>query len=118
MHTNPLQEILNRLDYDILDYVETKRRGHEELLPQKAQDIGRSVARLIEARMSAPEAAHAALDRWREESLCGYADSHLVSLGLHLIHSIDRHIEMSKPLSAPARLPEKPNPLAQAAGAH
>ena len=118
MHTNPLQEMLNRLDYDILDYVETKRRGHEELLPQKARDIGRSVARLIEARLAEPDAAHAAFDRWQEESLYGYADIHLVSLGLHLIHSIDRHIEMSKPLPAPARLPEKPSPLAQAAGAH
>jgi post-segregation antitoxin (ccd killing protein) len=118
VHTNPLQEMLNRLDYDILDYVETKRRGHDELLPQKARDIGRSVARLIEARFAEPEAAHAAFDRWQEESLYGYAESHLVNLGVHLIHSIDRHIEMCKPLPASTSLPEKPRPLAHAAGAH
>ena len=118
VHTNPLQDILNRLDYDLLDYVETRRRGHHELLPQKARDIGQSVARLIEARFSEPEAANEAFQRWQKESLYGYEESHLVSLAVHLIQSIDRHIEMSRPLAASTSLPERPRPLARAAGAH
>lgn len=118
MHTNPLQDILNRVDYDLLDYVETRRRGQHELLPQKARDIGQSVARLIEARFSEPEAAHATFQKWQQESLHGLEESHLVGLAVHLIHSIDRHIEMSRPLAAATSLPERPRPLAQSASRH
>jgi hypothetical protein len=118
VHTNPLQDLLNRLDYDILDYVETRRRGQHELLPQKARDIGQSVARLIESRLAEPEAARADFQRWQEESLYGYDESHLVSLAVHLIQTIDRHIEMSRPLAAATSLPEKPRPVAQAATGH
>ena len=118
MHTNPLQIILDRLDYDIFDYVETKRRGRDELLPQKARDIGESVASLIEARFTDPEAARSAFRKWKAESLYGHGESHLFSLAVHLINSIDRHIEMSKPLAASTSLPESPRPRALGAGGH
>jgi|ERR1051326_7758870 hypothetical protein len=118
MHTNPLQVILDRLDYDILDYVETKMRGRDELLPQKARDIGESVARLIEARFTDPESARSALRDWQTESLYGYGESCLVSLAVHLIGSIDHHIEMSRPLRAATTLPERPHTLARATGSH
>lgn len=65
MYTDPLQIILDRLDYDLLDYVETRMRGHEELLPQKARDIGQSFARLIDAQLSDPEEARESFHKWR-----------------------------------------------------
>lgn len=118
MHTNPLQVLLDRLDYDILDYVETRRRGRDELLPQKARDIGESVARLIEARFTDPESARSALSSWQADSLYGYGESHLVGLAVHLIGSIDHHVEMSRPLRAATTLQEGPHTLARATGSH
>jgi hypothetical protein len=98
--------------------VETRRRGHQELLPQKARDIGQSVARLIESRFAEPEAAREEFRQWQEESLYGYDESHLVSLAVHLIQTIDRHISMCRPLPEATSLPERARPVAQAASGH
>src|SRR5579885_2806768 len=118
MRTNPLQVLLDRLDYDILDYVETKRRGRDELLPQKARDIGESVAHLIEARFTDPESARSALRQWQAGGLYGYDERQLDNLAVHLIGSIDHHIEMSRPLRATTALPEGARAVARGAGSH
>jgi hypothetical protein len=58
------------------------------------------------------------LSKWLGESLHGHGESHLFSLAVHLIGSIDRHIEMSKPLAASTSLLEGARPLARGAGGH